>query len=146
MKTPLIAERSLTINAAPAKVWQVLTDPEYIRHWDDVPPSFGDNRLSLNSTLQWEFEDGHRTILTVTAFEPEQRLKMNLYVTRWPNPAENYNIAYIYTLKKQKGHTLLTITVGDFEDLNEMAESYLDASDEFVQDGGDKIKALAEGK
>lgn len=73
MKNSLIAERSLTINATPAKVWQVLTDPEYIRHWDDVPPGFGDNRLRSKQDSKLEF---HR--LTTNACVPSDKPVLRL--------------------------------------------------------------------
>ena len=143
MKNTFVAERRIEINANPERVWKVLTDPDYISQWDDVPPGFT-GQLGLNSQMVWEFEDGHKTILTITAIEPNVYLKMNLFVTRWPRPAETYDIAYIYKLEGHDGQTTLQISVGDFQDLGEKASDYLSASEEFVETGGDKIKALAE--
>lgn len=144
MQNSFIAERTLTINAKAEKVWIVLTNTEYISQWDDVPEGFPEAQISLNSQLVWDFEDGHKTILKITAFEPETYLKMNLYVTRWPNPADFYDIAYTYKIEEGGRQTKLTISVGDFESLGDKAKNYLEASEEFVSDGGDKIKALAE--
>lgn len=137
-------EREIIIDAPAGTIWQVLTDTSFIRQWDDVPESFGEAALSPGSKLQWDLGDGHQSSVTVTAFEPQEYLKTSLYVTRWPSPPSAYDIAYHYRIIQRGGETLLKITVGDFGALGEHAANYVEASEVFVKDGGDKIKALAE--
>ena len=144
MNNSHIAEREIIINAPVEKIWQVLTDTAYIKQWDDVPESFREDHLSPGSKLQWDLGDGHQSSITVTAFEPQEYLKTSLYVTRWPSPPSAYDIAYHYRIVKRGSDILLKITVGDFEALGENAANYVEASEVFVKDGGDKIKALAE--
>lgn len=118
---------------------EVLTLPSYIKQWDDLPEGFGEEPLTHGRTIVWE---GHAT-LTVTAFEPAQRLRMRLYVAdSREQPPSAYDIAYTYTLTAQDSGTLLTITVGDFAPLAN-GQEYYDASVDFANDVGEQIKQLA---
>lgn len=137
---PLLVEAQLQIPAPPARVWQVLTTPHYIRQWDDLPDGYGEEPLALGSTISWE---GHAT-LTVTIFEPPHHLRMALYVATWEQPPSAYDIAYTYKLTEQDGGTQLTITVGDFAPLA-TGQAYYDASVEFASAAEQKIKELAVG-
>ena len=139
-------ERDIPIDAPVEKIWQVLTDAAYINLWDDVPGSFTDSKLSLGSKLVWDLEDGHQSSITVTVFEPESELRTDLYVTRWPSPPSAYDIAYHYRIINRQNQTVLKITVGDFEALGDKAPNYVEASEEFLQAAGDKIKELAEAR
>ncbi len=80
--------------------------------------------------------------MTITAFEPAQRLRMALYGATWEQPPSAYDIAYTFTLTAEDDGTLLTITVGDFAPLTN-GQEYYDASVEFASDAGQKIKQLA---
>lgn len=144
MNNPHTVEREIIINAPVEKIWQVLTHTAYIRQWDDVPESFTETQLSPGSKLQWDLGDGHQSSITVSAFEPQEYLKTSLYVTRWPSPPSAYDIAYDYRIIQRGSDTVLKIRVGDFGALGEKASNYVEASEVFVKDGGDKIKALAE--
>ncbi|MGN6418500.1 MAG: SRPBCC domain-containing protein [Pseudobacter sp.] len=144
MTNSYTVEREIIIDAPAATIWQVLTDTSFIKQWDDVPEGFGEATLSPGSKLQWDLGDGHQSSVTVTAFEPQEYLKTSLYVTRWPSPPSAYDIGYHYRIIQRQGVTLLKITVGDFGALGENAANYVEASEVFVKDGGDKIKTLAE--
>ena len=139
-------ERDIEIDAPVEKIWQVLTDAAFISLWDDVPGSFTDSKLSLGSKLVWDLEDGHQSSITVTIFEPESELKTTLYVTRWPSPPSAYDIAYHYLIINRQNKTVLKIMVGDFEALGDKAPNYVEASEEFLQTAGDKIRELAEAR
>jgi uncharacterized protein YndB with AHSA1/START domain len=134
----LLVEEQIQIPASPMRVWQVLTTPRYIRQWDDLPEGFGEEPLTLGSTIVWE---GHAT-LTITEFEPSHQLRMALYVATWEQPPSAYDIAYTYSLTAQDDGTLLTITVGDFAPLAN-GQEYYDASVEFASEAGPKIQQLA---
>ncbi|MEZ4619137.1 MAG: SRPBCC domain-containing protein [Caldilineaceae bacterium] len=134
----LLVEAQIQISASPSRVWQVLTTPRYIRQWDDLPEDFGEEPLTLGSTIAWK---GHAT-LTITEFEPAQRLRMTLYGASWEQMPSAYDIAYTFTLAAQDEGTLLTITVGDFASLPN-GQEYYDASVEFASEAGQKIQQLA---
>lgn len=134
----LLVEEQIQIPASPMRVWQILTTPRYIRQWDDLPEGFGEEALTLGSTIDWE---GH-VRLTITVFEPAQRLRMAMYGAKWEQPPSAYDIAYTYTLMAQDDGTLLMLTVGDFAPLAN-GQEYYDASVEFAGDAGQKIKQLA---
>lgn len=134
----LLVEAQMQIPASPSRVWQILTTPRYIRQWDDLPEDFGEAPLTLGSTITWA---GHAT-LTITEFEPAQRLRMALYGATWEQPPSAYDIAYTFSLAVQGDGTLLTITVGDFAPLPK-GQEYYDASVEFADEAGQKIKQLA---
>jgi uncharacterized protein YndB with AHSA1/START domain len=144
----LYVENSTQINALPARVWEVLTKPNYIREWDDVPENFTAESLELNSEMRWH-HDGKTTSLTVTEMKPLEHLKLALQNSSWKSPSwksppPQGDIAYTYTLSKQNEKTLFTIGIGDFAKLPD-GQAYYDASIEFAETALPKIKALAEG-
>ena len=135
----LITNDTITINASASKVWEVLTTPGYIRQWDDVPESFTDSQLKQGSVLHWA---GYSK-LTVTRFEPNRLLKMNMYVEKWERPESEFDVAYTFRLKEDGHTTSLTISIGDFASAPGGQELY-DTSVEFGRTAAEKIKALAE--
>jgi len=143
MANKYVVEKKININASVNKLWEVLTTADYIRQWDDLPAAFTEKQLHHGSTIAWEMEE-RTTKLTVISFEPFKELKLALYVSRWPAPESTYNIVYHYELNPNGGVTTLTIRIGDFAALGPMAQDYYDASVEFADTGGDKIKQLAE--
>lgn len=129
----------IRINAPREKVWQVLSRVEYIKQWDDVPDSFGGEALYPGAVLEWE---GHAK-LTVTVFREPEEMRMRLFLPKVDLAPEKYEVYYTYRLEDAGGETLLELEVGDFAGLPD-AQDYCDASLEFVTDGGQKIKELAE--
>lgn len=137
-KTMTVQHRIL-IDAPAQKVWQVLTRSEFIAQWDELPENFTADALQHGSILEWE---GYSR-LTVTEFEPAKKLKMNLFLPKvLLNPAA-YDLNYTYTLTESDGQTLLSIDIGDFSPIPD-TQSYCDASIEFADAGGKKIKELSE--
>ncbi len=135
----LVVTHHVTINAPASRVWQVLTEPSFIDQWDDVPDDVGDRPLRPGSVMEWE----GISRLTVTAFEPERRLRLKLHVAKWENPPEAYDIGYEYALAERDGHTELSLLIGDFAALPD-GDTYHDASEEFAEEALPKIKELAE--
>lgn len=129
----------IIIHASPEKVWEVLTQPDYIHQWDDVPESYAGGQLALGSVLEWE---GYSR-LTVTTCQPCQELALKMYLPRVPLDPLAYDVQYRYSLTDKQDHTVLHIEVGDFAPLPN-AESYLDATQEWIKTAGMKIKELAE--
>lgn len=139
MSKSLIVNNSIRINASVARVWEVLTKPEYIRKWDELPEDFGDYEIHPATIIEWP---GYSR-LKVVELELNKKLKYSLYVPAW-NDESITNIGYTYTLSiDNDGHTWLGIEIGDFAILTE-GDKYYDASVNFGETASHKIKALAE--
>lgn len=144
MTTPLIIKNQIPIQAFPSVVWKVLTQPEFIRQWDELPEGHDDQSfLETGSQILWSQPNGKVTKLTVTQAEINHLLKINLYNSYWPLRESEYNIAYLYTLESLDQGTRLIIEIGDFSALPE-GQNYFDASLEFAELASSKIKILAE--
>ena len=92
-------QRSIEINAAASKVWQVFTDPvitrqmggEYVSDW------------KVGSTFGWKASDGKMlTNGTILQIEPERLLKHNLL-----NTDDTVISEITYDLREQNGRTIL---------------------------------------
>lgn len=143
MSKPLTAVQKVNIAAAAHVIWDVLTKPEYIRQWDEVPDSYTGGDLNLGSVFEWKGEGGSTT-LAVSVFDPPKSLAMRLYNTSWELEESEYSIAYRFEIARlPEGGSELAIEVGDFVELPD-GEDYYDASVDFVEVASAKIKALAE--
>lgn len=112
-----LIENHIRINATPAKVWDVLVNPEQTRKY-----MFGCETVSdwkAGSELLWQMEYEGKTIIPVKGkiveIDPERFLA---YTTFDPNSAmedipENY-LTVTYTLSEENGQTLLEVTQGDY--------------------------------
>ncbi len=140
---PLVARTAVTIGAAPATVWDVLTTLPSIAEWDDLPDEWDGDRLALGTALVWHRVDGGFTRLTVVAFEPHERLRLALYGSTWSLPPSAYGVGYSYFLEVAAGGTRLGIEIGDFAELPH-GEDFHDAARDFAETAARKIKQLAE--
>ena len=139
MSKSLIVKHSTRIDAPLNRVWEVLTKPQYIRQWDELPEDFGDYEISPATIIEWP---GYSK-LSVVEFELNKKLRYSLYVPAW-NDESITNIVYTYTLSvDDNGYTWLTVEIGDFAILNE-GDKYYDESFTFGQTASQKIKELAE--
>jgi len=126
----LIVKNSITINAAPAIVWDVLTDPEQTKKY-----MFGCETVSdwkQGSTLLWKgVHEGEETIFVkgyILEIVPKRLLK---YSVIDPNAAyadlpENY-LSVEYLLENKNGATLLTVIQDGFEDAAEGEKRFRDS-------------------
>ena len=135
----LIVKDQIEINASNEKVWEVLTNPDFIKQWDDIPENYSGGHLRLGSVIDWE---GYSK-LTVTEFEKPNRLKMNLFLPKVELEATEYDANYIYILTEKSGTTILGFEIGDYSKLPK-AKDYYEASLEWVQIAKQKIKELSE--
>lgn len=139
MSKSLIVKNHIRINASVTRVWEVLTKPEYIRKWDELPEDFGDYEIHPATIIEWP---GYSR-LKVVELELNKKLKYSLYVPAW-NDETITDIGYTYTLSiDNDGHSWLGIEIGDFAILTE-GDKYYDASVNFGETASHKIKALAE--
>ncbi|MGM0876278.1 MAG: SRPBCC domain-containing protein [Bacillota bacterium] len=117
----------------------MVSKPEFIRQWDDLPEDFSAESLTLGSVIEWP---GYSR-LTVVAFEPNKLLRLSLYVPKWQLQPTSYDIAYTYTLSVDNENTLLSIEIGDFAQLSD-GERYYEESLTYGNIALEKIKELSE--
>jgi uncharacterized protein YndB with AHSA1/START domain len=139
MAKALTTRTSILIDALPARVWEVLITPKFIKQWFDLPVHFGDKILHHGTVIEWP---GYSR-LSVVGCEPNKQLKFLLYDPTWPEPPAHYSIAHVYTLAEENSQTLLTLVIGDFAQLAD-GNKYFEDADSFANDATLKIKELAE--
>lgn len=132
----MLLEKSILINATPAKVWQVFTNPEvtrkmggeYVSDWE------------TGSSFGWKGADGkmytHGTILQI---EPARLLQHQLF-----NTEDGHSVLSVitYELQDNNGSTVLFAREDPTYEMSQ--ESYEDAAagwDAALQ----AVKAIAEG-
>lgn len=139
MSKSLVVENNIRIDAPVARVWEILTKPEYIRQWDNLPEDFGDFEIHPATIIEWPGS----AKLSVVEFELNKRLRYALYVPAWNNESIT-NVGYTYTLSvDDNGYTWLSVEIGDFALITE-GDSYYDESISFGETASQKIKELAE--
>lgn len=132
MSSPLIVQNSITINAAPEKVWDALVNPEQTKKY-----MFGCETVSEwkpGSDLLWKGNyEGKEMVFVkgkIINIEPSILLA---YSTIDPNSGiadipENY-LTVTYALTPQNGQTLLTVTQGDYATAGDGEKRYRDTMD-----------------
>jgi uncharacterized protein YndB with AHSA1/START domain len=146
MSTELVVRHNVVIQAPVAKVWQMLVVPRYIKQWDELPEDFNyEEPLRLGREIVWTHPDGKQTWLTVIELQPHKKLQLSLYNSDWTMKPRPEEVGYTYTLSEQEGSTGLSISIGDFAKIDH-GTRYYEASLEFAEDAGKKIKKLAEEK
>lgn len=141
MEKSLIVKNNIRIDAPAERVWEVLTKPEYIRIWDNLPEDFGDFDVQPTTVIEWP---GY-TKLTVVEFDMNKSL---VYSLSLPITSETTatNVGYTYNISTDAyGHTWLSIEIGDFALIIE-GEKYYNESFTFGETASQKIKELAERK
>lgn len=139
MNHDLIIKNYLQIDATPEKVWDVLTNPKYIRQWDKLPEDFGDE--AVNAATEIDFEGYSR--MKVTAFEPGKVIRYALHISDYTLQAVP-DATYFYGINvDENGKTWITIEIGDFSVVLEDGKLY-EESVIFGKTASQKIKELAE--
>lgn len=128
----------ISINAPIHKVWDILTNPQFIKEWDDIPENYSGGLLRLNTVLEWE---GHAKMV-VTEFDELKTLKLNLFLPKVKLDPSDYDVSYQYTLTKN-GDIVLKFEIGDFSPLPN-AQDYYESTIEWLNTAKVKIKELAE--
>ncbi|HEY5825371.1 MAG TPA: SRPBCC domain-containing protein [Cyclobacteriaceae bacterium] len=138
MKSVIVKDQ-IEINASREEVWEVLTNPDFIKQWDELPENYSGEPLKLNSVIEWE---GYSRLI-VTEFVPASKLKLSMFLPRVALDASKYDVSYQYSLSGEDSSAVLAFEIGDFSTLPN-AQDYYDASLTFVQTAKEKIKELAE--
>ncbi|EKJ87614.1 hypothetical protein CLV96_2262 [Leptospira meyeri] len=128
----------ISINAPIHKIWDILTNPKFIKEWDDIPENNSGEFLRLNSVIEWE---GHAKMV-VTEFDELKTLKLNLFLPKAKLDPSEYDVSYQYTLT-QNENIVLKFEIGDFSPLPN-AEDYHESTIEWLETAKVKIKELAE--
>ena len=151
MSQSLTVTNTITIQATAARVWDALTNPEMTKKY-----MFGCEALSdwkPGSPLLWKGNfNGLEMVAVKGAVIKIEPGKLLVYTTIDPNnPAvpdlpENY-LTVTYALSEQNGHTLLTVSQGDYSTVAEGDKRY----EETIAGGGwtpilVQIKELLETK
>lgn len=140
----LIVRKSVEIDVSPARIWEILVNPEYIEQWDELPEDFEGDALSLGDTIVWENDDKSYVRLSVLTCDAPKLLQLALYDSRWKLPLTPGDVAYNYSISEGDGYCLLSLSIGDFSHLPK-GQDYYDASVEFADKALRIIKRLAEG-
>ena len=118
---------TIAINATPAKVWDVLTNPEQTKKY-----MFGCEAISdwqPESPLLWQMDHEGKDFVavkgTVKEFEPEKFLAYTVFDPhgKMEDKPENY-LTVTYRLLNENGQTFLNVTQGDFNTVDEGAKRY----------------------
>lgn len=135
----LIVKDQIEIVAPKERVWEVLTNPRFIKEWDDIPENYSDGHLKIGISIEWI---GYSK-LTVTECETYNKLKLKLILPKVNlNPSE-YDVNYGYFLTGDGNKTILDFEIGDFSPLPD-SQNYFDATKEWIGTARQKIKQLAE--
>ncbi len=143
MTNKLVVKDEILIDAAPSKVWEVLTYPKYVAQWDELPEDYPTEQMGVGSKVVWDLPNGGQTITTIIKAEEMEELKIALYVSTWEEKTNEGDVAYTYKLDEVNGNTLLKIEIGDFALLTN-GQDYYDASVQFASEAKKVIKELAE--
>lgn len=139
MEKSLIVKNNIRIDAPVSRVWEVLTQPRYIRQWDGLPEDFGDYEIHPATVIEWP---GYSK-MSVIEFELNKTLRYALHVPAWDQMGTS-GIGYSYSLSTDdQGYTWLGVEIGDFAILAE-SDKYYDESITFGKTASQKIKELAE--
>lgn len=127
----LFVTNTITINASAAKVWDALTNPEKTKIY-----MFGCETISdwkIGSPLLWKMIHEGKEFIPVKGsivdIKKDQFLAYTVIDPHNPNIPdipENY-LTVTYDIKPQNGHTLLTVTQGDYSAVAEGEKRYKEA-------------------
>jgi uncharacterized protein YndB with AHSA1/START domain len=149
MSNGLFVRNTISVNAPAAKVWDALVNPEQTKKY-----MFGCAALSdwtPGSPLLWKGVFNGVEIVAVKGevlgIQPEKYLAYTTIdpnSTTVPDVPENY-LTVTYTLTPENGHTVFTVTQGDYSKVADGDKRYK----ETVDGGGwqpilDEIKKLVE--
>ncbi|TGL22766.1 hypothetical protein EHQ47_08395 [Leptospira bourretii] len=126
------------VNASKDKVWEILTNPKFIKEWDNIPENYSGGSLTLNTVIEWE---GYAKMV-VTEFDELKTLKLNLYLPKANLDPSEYDVSYKYFLSTNED-TVLKFEIGDFSPLPN-SQDYYDSTVEWLNTAKVKIKELAE--
>lgn len=110
--------KTVTINAAPSKVWAALTKPELMRQWMSETPIdiITDWKIGSPITIRGDwYKAGFENKGVVIEFVPERIVKYSHLssLSRLKDEPENYTVLE-FSLTPEDGQTSLTLTLSNF--------------------------------
>ena len=146
----LFVDKTIEINAIPARVWAALTLRENTDKWASEFSSGGpkfhiESGWKLGSPVLWKGEDDQPIVQGfVTAYEVNKLLRYTVFDIRSEEqPSVSDTDGITYELTEQKGKTILHVLQGDFSSMQD-GEKYCRMSAETWDRVLPVIKALAE--
>lgn len=139
MDKEFVIKEEIDINAPKEKVWQVLTEAEYYRQWDQLPDDFKGDKLKEGTVIEWK---GYSKF-TVTRCEKNERLEMSLELAKVDLDPSDYDISYSFSLSSNEDQTKLNIEIGDFTPIPD-SQKYIKETAQFARKAKHKIQELAE--
>jgi uncharacterized protein YndB with AHSA1/START domain len=130
MSASLIIENHIIIDAPATRVWDALTNPEQTKKY-----MFGCETVSdwkPGSSLLWRgYYEGQEMVFVKGNIIEIDPCRFLSYTTIDPNSAiadipENY-LTVTYTLKEENGHTIFTVTQGDYSKVADGEKRYNEA-------------------
>ena len=122
---PLIATKSIVINAKAQRVWEALTDPAQIKQYMWGAEAISDWTLGSSLIYRGEWEGkSYEDKGTILEIDPPRRLRTNYYspLSGKADAPENY-AEVTYALTPEAGGTKLTVTQTNVEDETAKARS-----------------------
>ena len=122
---PLIATKSIVINAKAQRVWEALTDPAQIKQYMWGAEAISDWTLGSSLIYRGEWEGkSYEDKGTILEIDPPRRLRTNYYspLSGKADAPENY-AEVTYALTPEAGGTKLTVTQTNVEDEEAKARS-----------------------
>jgi uncharacterized protein YndB with AHSA1/START domain len=130
MDKKLIISNTIALDAAPEKVWAILTQPEWVKQYMFGCDLLTDWQIGGPFIFRSEYEGKQIDAVVGKLVEivPHQKL---VYTTFDPNSGykdEPWNyLTVVYTLEEKNGGTVLTIEQGDFSGVENGEARYNDA-------------------
>lgn len=145
-KNPLIAETSIKIDAAPARVWKVLTTPETIQKvMLGMQPQ---SDWKVGSELRWigrheeKPNDNARGIIQV--MDENKKLQFTFYYPGYDYTDQSeYHNTVVFNLSESNSQTTVGVEQGDFSVFKE-GETFRSHSQTFWESSLKILKELAE--
>lgn len=111
----LTVEKSITIDASPEKVWNIITSPDTFQHWMLVVPAITSKEpLELGRKIHWHDDKGKAYLTgTVVTLEPLRELDIALEDISWKGNVGAGEVTHSFTLSESETGTELEFMLGD---------------------------------
>src|SRR5262245_31472152 len=105
--------RTITIAAAPDKVWTAITEPDQIASWFGSAATL--DRVAVGGGGAWTFEGYGDVPIVIEALEPERSITYRWGSPKSPEIDPAASTAFTFTLSAIEGGTQLTVVEWGFD-------------------------------
>lgn len=115
MADTISVTRTISVEASPQRVWEILASPAQWPGWMLLAPEVEPGQsLQLGSKFAWLDEAGAPYLHgTVTQLEPAAGLTLELRDRGWSRPARPGEVTYTFSLAPEGNGTRLDFALGD---------------------------------